>query len=363
MRRNGSRLLTAGLLLFVATVLVGSRPARADDCIKPNWTVESVRLHNAPQRSVDDHVELGDVVAVASSSLADLRKCASPNNPLVLYLDGKPLKGMPEYPPSDPAGNEILYTFGVGALNRPVWSALLGSPGIGSTRTVAVSVGLADGYPLPSHATIALRPLPPGWFGLWSALFVAGLIAFAWLARSSNMLRGGTPSGGRTFSIARSQAAWWFFLVLAAYLLIGLTTGDYTTSLNQTALFLLGIASATAVGSAAVDASKNTPAEQAAQQQVKAGLQALANLTPDQQDKLAKLKGESQGWLKDVLSDSEGVDFHRFQMLAWTLVLGIIFVVRVWQTLAMPDFDATLLGLMGLSAGTYVGLKIPETTK
>jgi hypothetical protein len=31
--------------------------------------------------------------------------------------------------------------------------------------------------------------------------------------------------------------------------------------------------------------------------------------------------------------------------------------------LAMPEFSATLLGLMGLSAGTYVGLKIPEMTK
>jgi hypothetical protein len=28
----------------------------------------------------------------------------------------------------------------------------------------------------------------------------------------------------------------------------------------------------------------------------------------------------------------------------------------------MPVFDTTLLGLMGLSAGTYVGLKIPEKT-
>jgi hypothetical protein len=27
---------------------------------------------------------------------------------------------------------------------------------------------------------------------------------------------------------------------------------------------------------------------------------------------------------------------------------------------AMPDFDAPLLGLMGITSGTYVGLKIPE---
>ena len=90
---------------------------------------------------------------------------------------------------------------------------------------------------------------------------------------------------------------------------------------------------------------------------------AASTITPQEADKLSKLNGESLGWLTDVLSDSEGIDFHRFQMLVWTFVLGIVFVTKVWRDLAMPEFDTTLLGLMGLSAGTYVGLKIPETTK
>jgi hypothetical protein len=29
----------------------------------------------------------------------------------------------------------------------------------------------------------------------------------------------------------------------------------------------------------------------------------------------------------------------------------------------MPDFDATMLGLMGITSGTYVGLKVPENKK
>jgi len=29
----------------------------------------------------------------------------------------------------------------------------------------------------------------------------------------------------------------------------------------------------------------------------------------------------------------------------------------------MPDFSTTLLGLMGISAGTYVGFKIPNPVK
>ena len=57
-----------------------------------------------------------------------------------------------------------------------------------------------------------------------------------------------------------------------------------------------------------------------------------------------------------------GVSFHRFQIAAWTIVLGIIFVTQVYKVLAMPDFNGSLLALLGISAGTYIGLKIPEAT-
>ncbi|HET6893669.1 MAG TPA: hypothetical protein VFH31_21405, partial [Pyrinomonadaceae bacterium] len=68
----------------------------------------------------------------------------------------------------------------------------------------------------------------------------------------------------------------------------------------------------------------------------------------------------SRGFLRDILSDASGYSFHRFQIFAWTIVLGIIFVSSVYNRLNMPEFSATLLGLMGLSSGTYLGFKFPE---
>ena len=67
-----------------------------------------------------------------------------------------------------------------------------------------------------------------------------------------------------------------------------------------------------------------------------------------------------EGFLRDILSDDGGVSFHRFQMLVWTLTLGVFFMTSVLGVLAMPNFSGTLLGLLGLSAGTYLGFKIPE---
>lgn len=65
----------------------------------------------------------------------------------------------------------------------------------------------------------------------------------------------------------------------------------------------------------------------------------------------------SEGFLIDIFSDYSGISFHRLPIAAWTLVLGNIFVVQVYKGRAMPAFDATLLALMGISAGTSLRLE------
>jgi hypothetical protein len=91
-------LITAPLLLLLATSFSAGF-AVADDCVKPEWKVEGVRLPQDPTRAVDSYVELGDMIAVTSANLAELRKCAKANDPVLLYLNGMPLKGMLEFPP------------------------------------------------------------------------------------------------------------------------------------------------------------------------------------------------------------------------------------------------------------------------
>ncbi|HJX83051.1 MAG TPA: hypothetical protein VJ723_01760, partial [Candidatus Angelobacter sp.] len=70
----------------------------------------------------------------------------------------------------------------------------------------------------------------------------------------------------------------------------------------------------------------------------------------------------SKGFWKD-LTGSEGISLHRLQLLAWTAVLVFVFAAQVVSKMAIPDFNPTLLGLLGLSSGTYVGFKFPENQK
>ena len=70
-------------------------------------------------------------------------------------------------------------------------------------------------------------------------------------------------------------------------------------------------------------------------------------------------------FLLDLLSEQDAsagsgrvIAFHRFQIVVLTLILGTVFVSEVLTKLAMPAFDPTLLVLMGISSGTYLGFKV-----
>ena len=137
----------------------------------------------------------------------------------------------------------------------------------------------------------------------------------------------------RLLGVARCQMAFWFFLVLAAFILIWLITGDYNGIVMQQTLVLMGISAATGAFSVAIDSNKS----------------ATATTAPIHSN-----------FFDDLLTDVNGITLHRYQMLVWTIALGIIFLFSAYETLATPNFDANLLTLMGISSGTYLGFKLPE---
>jgi IPT/TIG domain len=70
-----------------------------------------------------------------------------------------------------------------------------------------------------------------------------------------------------------------------------------------------------------------------------------------------------------LLADDEGApDLSKAQLLAWTLLALVVYVVRVFYQLRvqhwpkLPDIDASLMVLMGLGQGAYIGKKLVTTT-
>jgi len=68
----------------------------------------------------------------------------------------------------------------------------------------------------------------------------------------------------------------------------------------------------------------------------------------------------SEGFILDLLSDENGISFHRLQVFGWTLVFWAVFVSMLFKKVTMVDFDATQLALMGISGSTYLGFKLQE---
>ncbi len=173
----------------------------------------------------------------------------------------------------------------------------------------------------------------------WTAPFAFAVVLLVWaaliyLGRYTGLLRDAAAADAelktRTYSLAKTQMAWWFAIIFASFVFLWLVTGE-TPSISAQALSFLGIASATTLASIGISAG-NTSNE-----------------------------GQAGVFFHDLLSDANGISIARFQMLVMTIVLGLMFLFDVATRLIMPEFDASLLTLMGISAGTYVGLKIPET--
>ncbi len=309
-----------------------------------------------------------------------VEKARAAKKPLQLYLNGMPLADVaPVYLNTNGKPSRVRFALVRTENAKLTWSALLGRPRA-QNRIVEVSVGLtgcADGCAdITDGFKIPLAVIRPVLMGAYLALLAGGLWVVIRLARTTAILRNHGP--GSPWSLDRIQMAWWTLLVVSAFVFIWLISGDYG-SLSNSVLALIGISAGTGLIGAVMDDSKQAQMQQRkALEDEEAGLQVgNAQPAPDaaapaaaprrpaeieaQLAKLPKLKQSKSLWI-DILSDENGVSFHHLQVILWTLVLSVIFVVSVYLRLDMPDFDNQLLALMGISNGTYLGFKLPEKT-
>jgi hypothetical protein len=332
---------------------------------------------------------------------------------VVLFLNGVEMKKL--YPKAFiPSENKLTFKLRRDDDTKEAWDDLLTKPGKQGRTGVDVGVGPEDKTAWPAENTakgkFTFKVYDLGWLTSAAVLFLIALAVFMWLAKYTNIIRDSQPPEPvegtmKPYSLARAQVAWWFFVILGSFLFILMVTGDYNT-ITTSSLVLLGIGSGTALGSAMVDANKRESANNDLRT-LKPRQEALAAVVDELKRKIADVEGRraaaqpvtpeeltalggwrtdlaakeaelaqidvevadaestkskpvSENFIKDVLSDVNGVTFHRFQIVAWTIVLGIIFIVSVWNHLRMPTFDETLLALSGISGATYLGFKIPE---
>lgn len=356
--------------------------------------------------AVEGNLELDDIIRVRVDHLSEWAETNDPSK-LVPYLNGRGIRG--NYPEEiNASDNDLYFHLEILPENKTTWVDLLGAPE-GRRKPVTFSVGLESGSPFDSvfdkDKPVTLTVISPMYGLLAAAIVLVTLIFLVWLARNTTLIRergdSTVPGKLRPYNLGRTQMAFWFFLVYASYLTIWLIT-DALDTITPSLLGLMGISAGTALGEAMIDSGKDTTRDEQIRS-LTAEKQSLEQTIPELQSQVASMNsraaltaddtanrdslnkqmqdsrtrladinqqmqavtpsaaaGVSKGFLRDILSDASGYSFHRFQIFAWTIILGIMFVSSVYNNLSMPEFSATLLGLMGISSGTYIGFKFPE---
>ena len=328
--------IVAVLTLFIASaVLAQWEPPDAPKDLPDTGGTPRVYFAHSYFPKAPKTAGLDDRLSLHIQNFSTLLKAVNGNcQGIVLFLDGMPIKGIkPES--CDPVLGHVRYRLLRTPDDEAAWHTLLGSPK-GYVNPIEASVGSNAQFPIATSARFNLEVIPRPQLLVFITLLFLALGVMIYLCRTTSLLRSGThpvPSE-RPYSLSLFQMAFWFFLVIAAYVFMWLITDELDT-ITDSILALIGIGAATALGATLIDRTKTAPA-------------------PDEPG------GKSRGFINDVISDPTGVSLHRFQMFVWTLVLGVIFVGSVYKNLEMPEFSATLLGLMGISSGTYLGFKVPE---
>jgi hypothetical protein len=356
-------------------------------------------------------------VGLNGSVTVRLNSAAAVPDAVKLFVDGQDLKTTAQDVQDrgispDGKHRELTIRLGRSAENKAAWAALLAYPfKNGPVQTKRIDLEISG-----HRLTYAGNPGNPDsdeegeakidlvYYHKWDFIIALGLVAIVivatfLLAAKTTIVRDGLipqlRPKDRSYSLGRTQMAFWLCIILSGFLFIMVMTGDLDTITSES-LALLGITGATALGGILIDQGKAAPLD-AKQKTITAmgltsredveALYRLSDLAPD--GTLAKAKptiGNAQlgtntdptvkelrdayeaaisdikscGFRSDVLSDVSGQTIYRWQILVWTVTLGIIYVIRVNSDLQVPTLGTNLLLLMGISGSVYLGFKLPE---
>lgn len=317
---------------------------------------------------------------------------------VLLYINEYVLSGID---PQQYGKDELKFDLLINDKNKSSWEKIL-TGNFQSTKKVAITVGLEGDTPLETNvreneAFELFLVSQLAWY-LFFAIMTVVLLLLIWGAFKTDLLREKgypVPIGQkRVFSLGLAQMAFWLYIIFGAFLLLFLVMQQIPT-LNTSVLILLGISSVTALSSYLINSSKienekNSKISLVAEVEMlterinyidkelknndlsKSDQMLLQQERDIKQLRLLELKKsvssaktkiqfpKSKSFFRDLIEDNGEANLYRVQILLWTLVLGGIFLYKVIKELSMPEYDATLLSLMGISSGTYIGFKIPE---
>jgi hypothetical protein len=348
----------------------------------------SMRQPSMPQ---DFLFKLGDLLQVKATGARakQITEEWQKTQMLSLYFDGVPIAELKSIPQQPEAGQlRLIFRLDRNAnddRSRNAWDALFKSKDTYEMNIDQPALGVGQDLPLLVHSEHPLQFYVATKYeiAIVFAVCLAILGLTYWLlVTKTDMLR---DRGTGYYSLGKSQMAFWGLLVVLSFSGVWYLTGTMERIPPQV-LVLIGISVATGLSAVVIGNSKQHGAQaKLIEKQIQLvklqeeNQQLQQTNNPESQIRLAAIQpeisalakeindisqdivpGPSQGFWQDICDDGNGASFHRLQVVMWTVVLGAVFIQNVGQMMSMPEFPDTLLYLMGISNGTYIGFKFPE---
>ena len=148
-----------------------------------------------------------------------------------------------------------------------------------------------------------------------------------------------TPNG--TYSISKSQALFWTFLVGFACVYVYVLQGEFIMIPEQI-LLLLGITGGTALTSRINAVNKDVRVPKKIEEDVKEEVQNAGRIPR----------------LRDMVTIGGKLNVYKFQMVVFTGITGAIVFLELLRSFNFPEIPGTLIALMGVSNTLYLGNEI-----
>lgn len=267
-------------------------------------------------RSVEQpDVRIGETLTLHTENIGQAQ-CKS----LQLFVDGLQIDGLT--PDCSHAG-EIRFTPAMNEKNVKTWRALF-ARAPGCCRQVSVSAGTGDHEIETDVVSMPMRIINRVRWLLTIALALLATAAILFLHWRTSLLS----------NLPRMQIAAFALAIGIAYGYIWSTTGEVST-INGSALTLIGIGLGTAAGNAILSSGKRVS--------VPTAVQALAN-----------------AGIEAPVETKVRFDLHALQAAVWTAVVAFIFIAGAYRDLEMPTLSEQMLAILGISAGTYLALSFKK---
>ena len=146
------------------------------------------------------------------------------------------------------------------------------------------------------------------------------------------------------YSFSKAQLLWWTVIISMCFAIAYAVNGEAEDVIDGSNLVLLGISVGTIAAGRVIDNGDESNPKIAQRHQT---------------------CGQEHSFLIDILSDYNGISLHRFQALIFNVVFGLAFVMEFLSGPmdVLPQYDPSTLGLIGLSSGGYLALKVNENNE